>query len=294
MIPVIVGAAVSLIGVVAVVFVIRRKSEDKKSRSMYSARRSQIEHKVRAARERTLAPHGRAEKPPEAPPPPAGSSIFAPATSAPQVYYEPSAYRPAPAAPAEVELPPQMPQGSPWEVGPTGPSPFGAPPEPVPGQYPPSQPPPAEPAYPAPAEPAYPPPGEPAYAPPGEPAYAPPAEPAYAPAPSEPVWTPAASAPPLEAAEPATPAASPGSWSVVSESKESATTSDDKPTKKQKKDPGSAAWQLASGNEPDAEDAEVVKGPGPVVAIAQYAVLVMGLVMVLIGLFVLIANLHPT
>src|SRR6266704_3310152 len=55
------GPLVALVGIVAVFFVLRRKSVEK--RSMYSARRSQIEHKVRAARQRTLAPHGRAQKP---------------------------------------------------------------------------------------------------------------------------------------------------------------------------------------------------------------------------------------
>jgi hypothetical protein len=251
-----------------VVFVMRHKREEK--RSMYSARRSQIEHKVRAARQRTLTPHGRAEKPPEAPPAPAGSSIFAPAPSAPQVTYEVSAYEPPPAAaPPEVELPAQMPPGSPWEVGPTSPAPFGAPTETVPGQYPPSEPPPAEPAY------------------------APPAEPAYVPAPNEPAWNPAAAAPaaPLEAVEPATSAASPGSWSVVSESKDSAATAADQPQKKEKKRGGGSAWQLASGAAPDMDDADAVRAPSPVMAIAQYAVFVVGLVTVLIGVFVMIANL---
>ncbi len=271
MVQIIVGAAVSLVGVVAVVFVMRHKSVEK--RSMYSARRLQIEHKVRAARQRTLAPHGRTEKP-DAPPEPAGSSIFAPTPIAPEVTYEPSAYEPPPAVtPTEVAVPPEMPQGSPWEVGPTSPAPFGAQSETVPGQYPPSQPAPAEPAYtPAPSEPAYP------------------------PAPSEPVWNPAAAAPPapLEAVEPAAAAASPGSWSVVSESKSSAMTDEDQPRKKGKKGSATSSWQLASGDAPDMDDADEVKAPSPVVAIAQYAVFVVGLVMVLIGLFVMIANSHVT
>src|SRR5438874_122180 len=56
------GPAVALIGVVAVMFVMRHKSTEK--RSMYSSRRSQIEHKVKAARSRTLAPHGRSGRAP--------------------------------------------------------------------------------------------------------------------------------------------------------------------------------------------------------------------------------------
>jgi len=59
------GPMVAIIGIVAVFFVLRRKSVEK--RSMYSARRSQIEHKVRAARQRTLAPHGHAPKAAEQP-----------------------------------------------------------------------------------------------------------------------------------------------------------------------------------------------------------------------------------
>jgi hypothetical protein len=42
--------------------------------------------------------------------------------------------------------------------------------------------------------------------------------------------------------------------------------------------------------EPD----DIVKTPSPLIAIAQYAVLVVGLVMVLIGVFVMIANSHVT
>jgi len=57
------GPLVALVGIVAVFFVLRRKSVEK--RSMYSARRSQIEHKVRAARQRTLTPRGHAERQPE-------------------------------------------------------------------------------------------------------------------------------------------------------------------------------------------------------------------------------------
>src|SRR3954451_7517368 len=54
------GPLVAVIGIVAVFFVMRRRAVDKKS--MYSARRSQIERKVRAARQRTLAPTGRHTK----------------------------------------------------------------------------------------------------------------------------------------------------------------------------------------------------------------------------------------
>src|SRR5229473_6636569 len=118
----IVGPAVALIGIVAVVFVMRHKSVEK--HSMYSARRSQIEHKVRAARQRTLTPHGHEEKPAgpagaegmPPPPPPAfaptsAPPTFAPTAAPPTFSYEPSAYQP----------PPPAQESTPWEVGPAEP-----------------------------------------------------------------------------------------------------------------------------------------------------------------------------
>lgn len=255
-----VGPFAALIGVVAIFFVLRRKSVDK--RSMYSARRSQIEHKVRAARQRTLAPQGRAEKHPEAPPEPAPTSIFAPSPSTPRVTYEPSAYQPPPAAPP---APVKETSASPWDVPPPAPAPYVAP------EAPPA---PVEEVWtPAPVEP---------------------------PRPSEewmPSPTPAEPATPVEPKRPAAPAAAPGSWSVVSEgAKESAETTEAHPKKKGKKEPSGSSWQLASGNAPgEAEaDDDVVKTPSVLVAVAQYAVLVVGLVMVLIGVFVMIANSHVT
>src|SRR6266852_4832675 len=88
------GPLVAIVGIVAVFFVLRRKSVEK--RSMYSARRSQIEHKVRAARQRTLAPHGHVEKPPE--PGPAAPSSFDFPPASPEPYQVPPSepFRPAP------------------------------------------------------------------------------------------------------------------------------------------------------------------------------------------------------
>src|SRR3982074_3849269 len=94
----IVGPLAAIVGLVAIFFVMRRKAVDK--RSMYSARRSQIEHKVRAARQRTLAPHGHAEKPAEAapagapPPAPTFAQKPFPTTST----YQTDAYQPPPPA----------------------------------------------------------------------------------------------------------------------------------------------------------------------------------------------------
>ncbi len=250
-----VGPFVALVGIVAVVFVLRRKSVDK--RSMYSARRSQIEHKVRAARQRTLTPHGRTEKPAETAGEAAPTSIFAPTQGAPQVTYEASAYEAPPAAPPPMTKGAQeAPSPSPWDVGPTSapPSPF-APPE-----------------------------------------QASPREPTFEPAPSEPVWTPsvptAEPASPVAPLRPASPAAAPAAWSVVSEAKESASTAEDQPKKKGKgkQEPSTGAWQLASGDVPGSEPDEVIKAPGQTVAIAQYAVLVVGLVAVLIGVLVMVAS----
>src|SRR5437879_12265849 len=100
------GPLVAIVGIVAVFFVLRRKSVDK--RSMYSARRSQIEHKVRAARQRTMAPHGRSEKPsqpvPAAEPPLAATQVQETATTA-----HAPAYEPPPTAPPGPHPPPRPP-----------------------------------------------------------------------------------------------------------------------------------------------------------------------------------------
>ncbi len=269
----IVGPLAALVGIVAIFFVFRRKSVDK--RSMYSARRSQIEHKVRAARQRTLIPQGRAEKPPDVPPEIAPTSIFAPSATPPRVTYEPSAYKPPPAAapPAKEES-----AASAWDSPPNA-----TPPQPAaPSQYaaPEAPPAPVEEWTPAPA--------------PAEPPR--PAEPVLTPAPPAPVEPEPERAAPVEPKHPSVAAAAPGSWSVVAEgAKESAETSADQPRKKGKHDTSSASWQLASGDAPGAEEpGDMIKTPSAAVAIAQYAVLVVGLIMVLIGVFVMIANSHVT
>ena len=251
----IVGPLAAIVGIVAIFFVFRRKAVDK--RSMYSARRSAIEHKVRAARQRTLAPHGHEEKPSDAPaaaPPP-----FAPTPRAPQITYEASAYEPPPSAPPptparDVQ---EIPSPSPWDVGTTAPAPteFETPAAPI-----------------APIAP----------------------EPVYNPPPVEEVWTPApAPIPPAEPLEPAA-AASPAAWSVVQEPKKLSEEPEEKPRKKGRQGAPASSWQLASGDAPGMESDDIVKTPSPLIAIAQYAVLVVGLVMVLIGVFVMIANSHVT
>jgi hypothetical protein len=260
-IALIIGPAAALIGVVAIFFVLRRKSVDK--RSMYSARRSQIEHKVRAARQRTLTPHGRTEKVEEPPAETPPTSIFAP-TPAPRATYEASAFDPPPAAPPPpVKGHQAAPSQSPWDLGA---------PAPAPTQFAPPEAPPAP-------EPTY--------------------TPTYPPAPSEPVWTPApAPSEPARPIEPDKPAAAPAAWSVVSEAKESAETPVDQPKKKKgRRDAADAppgGWALASGNSPEMEPDEVVKPPSQLIALAQYAILVVGLVMVLIGVLVMVANSHGT
>jgi hypothetical protein len=260
-----IGPAVAVIGVVAVVFVMRHKSVEK--RSMYSARRSQIEHKVRAARQRTLAPTRRAEKADKE------HSIEETASAAPILTYEASAYAGPPVAspPSKAPSGPAQPA---WDTGPvTTPvePPAFTPPAPA------YEPPPAPPAYePAPAPPAYEPP------------------PFEAPA-AQPEWTPTPPAP-LEqeraAPEPVTTSAGAGaSWSVVGESKGLAEP-EPAPKKKGSKDAQSGAWSLASGEVAGEEPDEGPRKPSTVIAIAQYAVLVVGLVMVLIGVLVMVANSH--
>jgi hypothetical protein len=257
-----VGPFVAAVGLVAVFFVMRHRSVQEKS--MYSARRSQIERKVRAARQRTLAPAGRhAEK--EAPP---AEQAFTPSgmegkAAAPTATWGVPAPRPGAQPPP---FPPSAPEQA-WEVGPTVPPP------------PPSQAPPTPPPY-----------------RPQEPAYMPPPEPAYQQAPAETTWNPA----PMETAVPSpvepqvsTPAGGGASWSIVGESKATAEPVPDKKSKKDKK-AQTGSWQLASGVGPGEDVGEEVKAPGVGIAIAQYAVLVVGLIMVLFGVLVMVANYHPT
>jgi hypothetical protein len=245
-----IGPAVAVIGIVAVVFVMRHKSVEK--RSMYSSRRSQIEHKVRAARQRTLAPHGRADKsrPPE-------ESTIPPA---PTLTYETSAFAGPPVAP-----PPKKPHGAQpvWDTGSTS---AAAP---------------STPTYSAPVQPP------PAYeAPPYE---APSAEPAWTPTPepAQPEPAPAAAAAQTASADAG------AAWSVVGETKTAA--EPEAPKKKRSKQDAisqaTGAWQLASGDVAGEEaDDDGPKRPSAVMAIAQYALLVVGLVTVLIGVIVTVAN----
>src|SRR2546430_7216266 len=160
------GPLVAIVGIVAVFFVLRRKSVDK--RSMYSARRSQIEHKVRAARQRTMAPHGRSEKPsqpvPAAESPLAATQVQETATTWQAPAYEPPpSSRPAPAPPPRHDEPAAPP---PWEQPSTpapAPSSFDYPAEPAPALPP-------EPFRPAPEPTPMPSPSEPAWTPPPPPA----------------------------------------------------------------------------------------------------------------------------
>jgi len=256
------GPLVALVGIVAVFFVMRRKSVEK--RSMYSARRSQIEHKVRAARQRTLTPRGRSERPAEETT--AAASAYAPTQAQQSVTYEAPAYEPPPAAaPAAPPARPEQAPAPPWETT-SAPQPASS------FDYP---------------------------AAPAQPAYTPPApEPTPMPAPSDQSWTPAPSpaAEPVAKVEPAAPATSgtaAGAWSVVSMDKEPVTQDGGK----KKRDGGATgSWQLASGDAPnlDAEEPVARGSTATVMAVAQYAVLVVGLVMVLIGVLIMVANSHVT
>src|SRR5260370_12192973 len=177
------GPAVALIGIVAVMFVMRHKSSEK--RSMYSSRRSRMEHKVKAARSRTLAPHGRSGQAPTA------DEIAAAAPATP-VYQAPVAPRQA------------------WEVVPATSAPAFAPP---PAAAPPAYTPPAYAPPAAPAQPFAP-------APVAEPSWTPaPAEPSWTPSPAPPVSSPAPASP-RDAPHPAsTPAGEVASWEIVCDAK---------------------------------------------------------------------------
>lgn len=126
--------------------------------------------------------------------------------------------------------------------------------------------------------------------------------------PSEPSWTPAPKpAEPLAPAQTVAPAASTaapsgtaaGSWEIVSATKDSAAVTE-APKKGKGKGgtmTGTSQWQLASGDAPGIEaeeEAEVKRPSGTLVALAQYAILVVGLVMVLVGVLVMVANSHVT
>jgi hypothetical protein len=86
-----------------------------------------------------------------------------------------------------------------------------------------------------------------------------------------------------------------GTWSIVEEQKTGAPEPERKKTEKSAAQT-SSSWQLASGEAPgDEAEQEVVKRPsGTLVAVAQYAILVVGLVMVLIGVLVMVANSKPS
>jgi hypothetical protein len=250
-----------VIGIVAVVFVMRHKAVEK--RSMYSARRSQIEHKVRAARQRTLAPGRRGEKADK------GHAFEETAAAAPAMTYEATAYASPPVAP-----PPPKSHSAPaqpaWDSGPV------STPVDTPAYTPPDYTPPAATPTPPAATPAYEPP------------------PFEAPA-ARPEWTPApdTQAEPEPAARPVEPASTPAgagaSWSVVGESKGIAEP-EPAPKKKGSKDAQTGAWSLASGEAAGDEPDEGPRKPSIVIAIAQYALLVVGLVTVLIGVVVTVAN----
>ena len=263
------GPLVAVIGIVSVFFVMRHKRVQTKS--MYSSRRGQIERKVRAARQRTLTPTSkRAEQ--EA----AQAATFAAPgmeakTAIPTATWGPTAARPdAPPAP-----PPSQEEQA-WEVGPTVPPP------------PPSMAPPSPPPYT---------PSAPTYAPPPEEVWNPAPAETFAPAPVEPMAEPVAP-------QVSTPSGGGASWEIVGAGVSGAQAPErtDKKEKKDRKDKKGkekqgqtgASWQLAAGELPGDESEDIIKKPSAAIAVAQYAVLVVGLVMVLIGVVVMVANSHVT
>ncbi len=249
------GPAVAVIGIVAVFFVMRHKSVEK--RSMYSSRRSQIEHKVRAARQRTLMPLKRGDKASRA-----GEDEGASAPAA-TLTYEAPAYAGPPVAPPPIMAPAQPA----WDTGPTAPAPSPPPFTPPSPAY---EPPPAEP-------------------PPSE---TPEAQQAWTPAPETPETAPPERAPAQTAA--AAPAGGGASWSVVGETKGTAEPPRAAKKKKSKDEARTGAWQLASGEVAGEEADDSLMKPSAALAIAQYAALVLGLCLVLIGVVVMVANQHGT
>jgi hypothetical protein len=91
-----------------------------------------------------------------------------------------------------------------------------------------------------------------------------------------------------------TPAGAGASWSIVGDTKDATVEAAPADKKKSKTAALTSSWELASGNAPGAEIEEETRKPSATIAIAQYAVLVVGLVMVLIGVLVMVANSHPS
>ncbi len=116
----------------------------------------------------------------------------------------------------------------------------------------------------------------------------------FAPAPSEPMAEPVAPAA-------STPAGGGAAWEIVGAGVPGAAAParTDKKEKKDKKGKEKqaqtgASWQLSAGELPGDDSEDIMKKPSAAIAVAQYAVLVVGLVMVLIGVVVMVANSHVT
>jgi hypothetical protein len=224
------------------------------TKSMYSSRRQTIERKVRAARQRTLGPAKHDEPDAAKAAPPVG----APGTPT----FQPAAFEGPPVAPPSYDPSAAAP---PTGFEPASPTAGSQPWDVGPTAPPPPPPPPVIVQVP----------------------------------PPEPVWTPSVEPTPQRPAV-ETPAGAGASWSIVGEVKQEAEVGTGKGKKKKKRGKeaaggGASGWQLASGEAPDTfyEDEEVKK-PSAAMAIAQYAVLVVGLVMVLIGVLVMVANSQVT
>lgn len=232
-----IGALAALVGVVAVFFVMRHRSVQTKS--MYSSRRAQIEHKVRAARQRTLGPQKH---------PAVAAAPGAPAGPVEIVTDVAPAYAPPPGES------PSPPSRHVWDIGPTAPAP--APPQ-------------------APRAPAPPP-----------PVFVPAPEPPTEQLPPEPVWTPTQA----DAQQPAAAAAGgEAGWEVVREPGEPGTPAS--AGRGKSRQPAGAGWEIVGG--PNADDADDgAKRPSAVLAVAQYVVLVLGLMIVLFGVLVMVADSH--
>ncbi len=236
-----IGPLAALVGLVAVFFVMRHRSVQTKS--MYSSRRAQIEHKVRAARQRTLGPQ---KRPADAAT--AMAPTGAPAGPAEIVTDVAPAYAPPPG-----EAPPP-PSRHVWDIGPTAPVP----------------PPPQAPRAPAPPPPVF----------------APAPEPPTEQLPPEPMWTPT----PADTQQPAAEGAGgEAGWEVVREPGEPRPPAS--AGRGKSRQPAGAGWEIVGG--PDTDDAsDKARVPSALLAVAQYVVLVLGLMIVLFGVLVMVADSH--
>jgi hypothetical protein len=103
-------------------------------------------------------------------------------------------------------------------------------------------------------------------------------------------------APAASTVAPAAGSTSAGGWSIVSTAKDSSVAAEPSSRKKGRGDAPTGDWTLASGVAPgtESDEPETKRSSGTIRAVALYAIFVVGLIMVLIGVLAMLANSHVT